>query len=92
MTQARADGDRLSPPPPLPRKLIELWPLVLTGTALWAALAVVLLIVRYGFDGHPGVWLPTSLVGLFLGLLGLSVVWWQRAASRRGTKGAQRGL
>jgi Flp pilus assembly protein TadB len=62
------------------------------GTALWLVAAVVLLIARYGFDVGPPIWLWTALTGFVLGLIGLPVMVWQRRASRRGARGAQRNL
>jgi hypothetical protein len=37
------------------------------------------------------IWLWTALAGWVLGLIGLSIYAWQRAAARRGTKGSSRG-
>ena len=81
-----------SSPPPLPQRLLALAPVVYGGTALWGVVLVVLLIARYGFDAGPPIWLWTALAGFVLGLIGIPVMVWQRRASRRGARGAQRNL
>ncbi|HEY7595308.1 MAG TPA: DUF2530 domain-containing protein [Actinophytocola sp.] len=81
-----------SPPPPLSARLLALPPVVYTGTALWLVALVVLLIARYGYDAGPPIWLWTALAGFVLGLIGMPIMAWQRRASRRGAKGAQRNL
>jgi hypothetical protein len=81
-----------SPPPPLPQRLLALPPVVYVGTALWLVALVALLIARYGYDAVPPIWLWTALAGFSLGLVGLPVMIWQRRASRRGSRGAQRNL
>jgi hypothetical protein len=80
----------LPPPPGLPPRLTVLPPLIYVGTALWGALACVLLVLRYGYDVGPPIWLWTAIAGAVLGLVGLGVMWWQRAAATRGSRGAQR--
>lgn len=77
-------------PPPLPDRLLALSPLVYVGTGLWFVALFVLLVGRYVFDVFPPIWLWTALAGSFLGLVGFLVMAWQRRASRRGSKGAQR--
>ena len=62
------------------------------GTALWLLAVVALLIARYAFDALPPIWLWTALSGFVLGLIGIPVMAWQRRASRRGARGAQRNL
>ena len=37
-------------------------------------------------------WRPLTLAGLAVGVLGTSIFLWQRAAARRGARGAQTGL
>jgi len=76
----------------LPPRLLALAPVVYGGTALWGVALVVLLIARYGFDAGPPIWLWTALAGFVLGLIGIPVMVWQRRASRRGARGAQRNL
>jgi Flp pilus assembly protein TadB len=65
---------------------------VYVGTALWLLSVVALLIARYAFDALPPIWLWTALSGFVLGLIGVPVMAWQRRASRRGARGAQRNL
>lgn len=79
-------------PPDLPKPLVDLAPPVIIGTALWALALGVVLVLRYGMDRDVGFWQPTAIAGIGCGLLGLAIVGWQRRASRRGSKGAQRGL
>lgn len=81
-----------SPPPPLPRGLLALPPVVYVGTAGWLVALVALLIARYGFDAGPPIWLWTALAGFVLGLIGMPLMAWQRRASRRGARGAQHDL
>jgi hypothetical protein len=81
-----------SPPPPLPDRLLALAPLVYVGTGLWFVALCALLIGRYVFDAFPPIWLWTALAGTLLGFVGVPVMTWQRRASRRGAKGAQRNL
>jgi Protein of unknown function (DUF2530) len=82
----------LPAPPPLPARLLALPPVIYIGTAIWFALFCVLLVLRYAFDLLPPIWLWTALAGWILGLIGLAIMWWQRTASRRGTRGAQPDL
>jgi hypothetical protein len=82
----------LRPTPELPGKFTDLTPAVIVGTGLWTVALVVLLVLRLGSAGPPAVWLWTCVAGVALGFLGLGIITWQRAASRRGSKGAQRGL
>lgn len=85
-------GAPLATPPPLPPRLLALPPVVYVGTAAWLVACLVLLVLRYGFDLGPPIWLWTALAGSALGILGLPIMWWQRTASRRGTRGSQRDL
>lgn len=65
--------------------------MVVIGTLLWAAGAVLL-----GLQG----WAPaqhdirfwTCTAGAVLGIIGFGVFRWQRSASRRGVRGAWKGL
>lgn len=81
-----------SPPPPLPARLLALPPLIYAGTAVWFVVFCVLAVFRYGFDLGPPIWLWTALSGVALGFIGMFIMWWQRTASRRGARGAQRDL
>lgn len=78
-------------PPDLPKPLADLGPSVIVCTGLWVVALLVLLVMSY--LGHDvGVWIATCVAGIACGGFGLSIVAWQRAASRRGSRGAQRGL
>lgn len=77
--------------PPLPRRLAEPTPVVLLGTALWF-MGLVLFGVTSILDGRIGIQFWTCLAGCLLGLLGYGIFRWQRSASRRGSRGAWRGL
>lgn len=79
----------LRPPPPLPARWVDMRPVVLTGTSLWFVAWCVLLVYRYGDHVVTGIWLSTCLAGWLLGLIGTAIMYWQRAAARRGTRGAQ---
>lgn len=79
-------------PPPLPDRLLALAPLVYVGTAAWLVATVVLAIGHYAFDVFPPIWLWTAIAGTGLGLIGFPLMAWQRRASRRGARGAQRNL
>ena len=73
--------------PGLPRRLAEPTPVVLAGTLLWLGGVVVFAVVA---PGSIPFW--TSLVGCLLGVIGYGVFRWQRSASRRGSRGAWKGL
>jgi len=62
------------------------------GTGLWFVALCVLLVGRYAFDVFPPIWVWTAAAGTVLGLAGFPVMAWQRRASRRGARGAQRNL
>jgi hypothetical protein len=72
--------------------LLALAPLVYVGTAAWLIATVVLAIGHYAFDVFPPIWLWTAIAGTGLGLIGFPLMAWQRRASRRGGRGAQRNL
>jgi hypothetical protein len=79
-------------PPPLPDRLLALSPLVYVGTSLWFVAFCVLAVGRYAFDVFPPIWLWTAATGTVLGFVGFLIMAWQRHASRRGARGAQRNL
>lgn len=62
-------------------------PILAIGTVCWFVACCVLLLT-----GHHGVWMWSCVAGWVLGLIGFLIVWWQRSASRRGSRSAQRGL
>lgn len=86
----RQSGARQKPakePPELSKRLVDAWIPAITGTSAWFVAFVVLLVV-----GVAPVWIFTALAGVLLGFLGIALMFWQRSASRRGVRGAQRGL
>lgn len=85
-----ATTEGLLTPPPLPARWVDLRPVLWLGTGLWFVAYCVLLVCRYGEHITTGIWLPTCLAGWVLGLIGIAIMYWQRAAARRGTRGAQR--
>jgi hypothetical protein len=82
----------LRPTPELPKKLTDLTPVVIVGTGVWTVALVVLFVIYLSSDDAPTTWLWTAVAGIALGFIGLGIVAWQRTASRRGSKGAQRGI
>ncbi|AHH93960.1 DUF2530 domain-containing protein [Kutzneria viridogrisea] len=73
-------------PPPLPKSLTDPVPVVVAGTALFLVAFLVLLVT-----GAPQLWTYSCLAGVVLGFSGYAVFRWQRAAARRGARGAQEG-
>jgi hypothetical protein len=79
-------------PPPLPHRFSDMPTVVGIGSALWAAGALVLL-AAWLLVGRPlDLWFATCVAGALLGGLGFGIFTWQRAAARRGSRGAQEGL
>jgi hypothetical protein len=74
-------------PPALPAVLLKPWPVIVVIAAGWL-IAVVLAFTVPGLHE----WRPFTVAGLGVGVLGTSIVLWQRSAVRRGSRGAQRGL
>jgi hypothetical protein len=74
-------------PPMLPAALLEVWPVIGVGALAWLVAALAAFVV-------PGLetWRPLTLAGLGVGVLGTAIFLWQRAAARRGARGAQSGL
>lgn len=74
-------------PPPLPRALLQVWPVIVVGALGWLAATLAGFLV-------PSLqsWRPIALAGLGTGVIGTSVFLWQLAAARRGARGAQGGL
>ena len=81
------DSGKSPEPPPLPAQLLEIWPVIATGALAWLVAAVAAFAV-------PALetWRPVTLAGLGVGLLGTGIFVWQRAAARRGARGAQTGF
>lgn len=77
--------------PALPRALADPTPVVVAGTLAWLVAAV-----AFGLSGLAGSGVDirfwTCVVGTVLGGLGYGIFRWQRAASRRGSRGSWQGL
>lgn len=84
MEHASERSQPLRTVPPLDSRLTDLRPLLVIGTSLWLVAFVVLLLTGIG-----GQWMWVSAAGVGLGLVGAGVSEWQRAAARRGSRGAQ---
>jgi hypothetical protein len=79
-------------PPALPARLSRMSTVVGVGTAAWGAAAAGLL-VAYLLGVRPlDIWFATCVAGTVLGGIGWGIFSWQRAAARRGRRGAQTGL
>lgn len=77
--------------PPLPRRLADPTPVVLAGTVLWFVGAALFIVTPWD-PGLHDVRLWTCVTGGVLGIIGYGVFRWQRSASRRGSRGAWKGL
>jgi Protein of unknown function (DUF2530) len=78
--------------PPLPPGLTRVSTVIGIGTLLWLLAAAVVLVATLAGAGPPPLVLATCLVGAGLGGVGWGIFTWQRAAARRGSRTAQRGL
>jgi hypothetical protein len=74
-------------PPALPPSLLRVQPVVGAIAVGWLV-AVVLAFTVPGLHD----WRPVTIAGLGVGVFGTSLFLWQRAAVRRGSRGAQTGL
>ena len=74
-------------PPELPAALLDPRPVIAAGALLWA-LAAIAAFTLPSLEG----WRPVTVAGLGVGVFGLTLFLWQRAAARRGSRGAQTGL
>ncbi|MGB3301968.1 DUF2530 domain-containing protein [Gordonia sp. (in: high G+C Gram-positive bacteria)] len=74
--------------PPLPEKLRAPEPVIVVGMVIWAVATLVVWLGNIGPDRA----LTVCLVGLVVGLMGTTLVLVQKAAVRRGSRGAQEGL
>ena len=72
--------------PPLPPAFTRMRTVIGVGTLLWLAAVIVVAVA-----GPPEL-LTMCLVGTGLGGVGWAIFAWQRAAARRGSRTAQRGL
>ena len=79
--------DETPQPPPLPIRLLSVWPVIAVGALAWLVAAVAAFCLPALAS-----WRPVTLAGLGVGLLGTGIFEWQRAAARRGARGAQDGL
>jgi len=79
-------------PPPLPQRLTRPADVVAAGTAAWLVATVVLFVAWLAGERPLDIWFGTCVVGVALGGVGYAVFRWQRAAARRGSRTAQRGL
>ncbi|WP_211212975.1 DUF2530 domain-containing protein [Actinopolyspora mortivallis] len=91
-TEASRGPTPMRPVPALPRRLAEPTPVVLTGTLCWLVAALVFGVWGWATGSALDTRFWTSVVGTALGVLGYGLFRWQRAASRRGSPGAWRGL
>jgi hypothetical protein len=82
--------DLHSEPPPLPRRLTDPVPVVIAGSIVWAAVAIVLGVLAAVGVRPLDVWFAAALVGVGLGVVGVGIVALQRRAVRRGVKWAQK--
>jgi hypothetical protein len=80
------------PPPALPRTLGAPEPVIWAGISCWLALTVALGAARLFGERPLDVWFWTSIAGWCLGLVGYTIMRWQRSAARRGSRLAQSGL
>ena len=74
-------------PPDLPAALLDPRPVIGAGMLLWA-------IATAGAFLVPALqsWRPVTVAGMAVSVFGTSLFLWQRAAARRGARGAQTGL
>lgn len=80
-------SDPAPTPPPLPAVLLDPWPVIAVGAAVWLIVTIAAFAIPALDD-----WRPITLAGLGVGVLGTSIFLWQRQAVRRGSRGAQTGL
>jgi NhaP-type Na+/H+ and K+/H+ antiporter len=79
-------------PPALPARFNQMITVLAVGSVLWAVAAVVVAATTVASGRPLGLLFLTCVVGAGLGGVGYSIFAWQRAAARRGSRGAQRGL
>lgn len=79
--------DATTPPPELPAKLLDPWPVIVVIAIGWLIATVLAFTVAALHH-----WRPYTVAGLAIGVLGTSIFLWQRHAVRRGARGAQSGL
>jgi hypothetical protein len=74
-------------PPALPAVLLRPWPVIIVITAGWLIAVALAFTMPALHDCR-----PFTVAGLGVGVLGTSIMLWQRRAVRRGSRGAQSGL
>ena len=74
-------------PPPLPPRLLAVWPIIAIGEVGWLLATVAAFVVPALQNLR-----PIMLAGLGTGFVGTSIFLLQLAAARRGARGAQSGL
>ncbi|GAA4695114.1 DUF2530 domain-containing protein [Pseudonocardia yuanmonensis] len=79
-------------PPPLPRSTTDVTLVAGIGTLLWLCGAIGLFVAHVVADRPLDIWFTTCVTGTVLGAIGFGIFRWQRAAARRGSRLAQRGL
>lgn len=75
-------------PVPLPARLTDPRPLILSGIAGWIVATIVVVLVGERFEAA----LPVCFAGLGVSAFGVLLYLAQRQAFRRGSRTAQRGL
>lgn len=76
-------------PPALPAAGANLAHIVIPGTVAWFVGFVVLLFFRPTLREHDAmIYLWICLAGWVLGLIGLTIYFWQRSSARRGSRSA----
>ncbi len=78
-------------PPPLPARLSRPGVVAVVGSAVWALVALGLLVAWLVGARPLDLWFVTAVTGTAIGAFGFGVVAWQRSAARRGSRTAQRG-
>lgn len=87
MTNTDNPVPALAPLPPV--RGAGLAHVVIPGMIAWLIALIVLLLMIPTLRSHDAmVWLWTALAGFVLGFCGLAIYAWQRAAARRGARGA----
>jgi hypothetical protein len=79
-------------PPPLPRSTADVTLVTAVGTLAWLLGAVGLFVAHLVVARPLDIWFATCVTGAVLGGIGFGIFRWQRAAARRGSRLAQRGL
>lgn len=78
-------------PPALPPARANLAHIVIPGTILWFVGFIVLLFFTDTLRRNDDmIFLWTALAGWVLGIIGLGIYFWQRAAARRGTRASNK--